>query len=621
MRKNLWLMPVLCCAAWVARAAVPYAIGDPVLQDLWVDPVAGVDTHSGLTRGTPLRTLTAAWSRIPQRQTLTGTGFRIRLLPGSYACEPGPETDNCQNDVADRWGSAAAPIIVQAEGGPGTVTLRGGLNLRDLRHTHLVDLTLAGGAALPTNSSGNNLLHLEGGHHLLLRGLTLAGPACSNDGCNNLQEVLKVNQTQHLYVEDCSIGGAWHSSVDYFAVQYGHFIGNRVHTAGQWGMYVKGGSAYLTIEGNTFTGTQLGFQAGQAANFAMMRSPWLHHEAYDIRFVNNLLTDIPGVGVSVAGGYNVLIANNTLVNVATSTEPGYPLMSFVRGERNCTPTDELPDPVPVCRANADAGGWGPAVLSLGHPVIPNRRVLVIDNLMINLAGRQSAYSHFGFDGPVEVPAGFRNIPQPSRVDDQLQMAGNVVWNGHAGMPTGAGEVACLDTNPDCNDTQLRAANSINTVQPQLLAPTAGNHRPAAAGPLAGRRATPIPAFTWTDAPARPALPAGTLDNTVSRDIDGLLRPGAVSVGAYSSSDSMSTPRWIEALDCLMNWAQIHHADLFWPAAVSVRQEPYHYRHFTGSASYLGGLRDNQHLMWLDAAGTMNDLGTALSWLAVTGCAR
>ena len=33
-----------------------------------------------------------------------------------------------------------------------------------------------------------------------------------------------------------------------------------------------------------------------SANLAVMRSPWLHYEAYDIKFVNNVLHDLPGVG-------------------------------------------------------------------------------------------------------------------------------------------------------------------------------------------------------------------------------------------------------------------------------------------------------------------------------------
>jgi hypothetical protein len=155
------------------------------------------------------------------------------------------------------------------------------------------------------------------------------------------------------------IGGAWHSAVDYFAVQYGHFLNSRLHTAGQWCMYVKGGTAYLSVDSNEFYNCRLGFGAGQSSNFAVMRSPWLHYEAYDIKFVNNVLHDLPGVGLSVMGGYNILLAYNTLVRVGASSDPGYPLLEAVRGERGCHATDELLFPLSTCQGFISQGGWGP----------------------------------------------------------------------------------------------------------------------------------------------------------------------------------------------------------------------------------------------------------------------
>ncbi len=241
---------------WVDRPAsgqsalAPYPIGNPTLKELYVAP-NGNDSNNGLSPSKPLRTLTAAWAKIPGGATLTGTGYRINLLPGQYPCEPG-EPDDCQNYFANRIGTYQYPIILRALNGPGTATVRGGFDLNAVAYLYLLDLTLAGGMPLPTNLSGNNLLHIADSHHILLRGSTLAGPNCPNDGCNNLQEVLKVNQAQYVYVENSVIGGAWHSAVDYFSVQYGHFLNNRVHTTGQWGMYVKGGTAYLRVEGNEF---------------------------------------------------------------------------------------------------------------------------------------------------------------------------------------------------------------------------------------------------------------------------------------------------------------------------------------------------------------------------------
>ena len=537
----LWCLCLLASAGKlsVATAGEPYDVGSPTLTEVWVSPTTGADSNSGLQRQLPLKTLSAAWAKIPSGNTLAHTGYRINLLPGGYPCEPGPELDNCQNYFSDRRGTFDFPVILRAADGPGTVTLRGGLNLRNLSHFYLLDVTLVGGAALPTNSSGNNLLHFEGSDHVLVRGVTLAGPDCANDTCNNLQEVLKANQTQHLYVEDSTIGGAWHTAVDYFVVQHGHFLNNKVHTAGQWGMYVKGGSAHLRVEGNEFHHTHLGFQAGQSANFAMMLSPWLHYEAYDIKFVNNLMHDVAGVGVSVAGGYNILIAHNTLYRVATATEPGYPMMTFVHGERNCTATDELPEPVSVCQANATAGGWGPMAETTGEAVIPNRNVLVYNNVLYNPTGQQTRYTHFGLEGSSGVPEIFHNIAAPSLADAGLAIRGNIIWNGSVDLPTGAGETGCLDYNASCNPTQLLLDNAINTVEPQLVDPAQGDFHPRPGGGITHWAALSIPDFTWTDAPAKPVVAVGDLLNLVATDRDGRMRSATpTQVGAYASAEAV-----------------------------------------------------------------------------------
>ena len=53
------------------------------------------------------------------------------------------------------------------------------------------------------------------------------------------------------------------SPVDFMAVQYGHVVGNRIHDAGDWCMYFKGGTAYITAEANELYGADNGgFSAG-----------------------------------------------------------------------------------------------------------------------------------------------------------------------------------------------------------------------------------------------------------------------------------------------------------------------------------------------------------------------
>jgi hypothetical protein len=539
-------------AQLLGSAANTYDVGSPVLTDLWVSP-AGNDSNSGTSSGAPLKTLTAAWEKIPA--TMTVTGYRINLMSGAYPCEP-DEPDNCQNYFSGRTGTYAYPIVIQSAAGPGTVTVRGGMNIADVSYLYLMNLTLDGGTPLPTNSSGNNLLHLDHVDHVLLRGMTLSGPSCAADTCNNLQEVLKANQAQHLYVENSVIGGAWHSAVDYFVVQYGHFINNEVHTAGQWCMYVKGGTSYLRVEGNDYHDCQMGFSAGQSGNFAVFRAPWLHYDVYDLKFFNNQLRDLPGVGMSVAGGYNVLLAHNTLYRVGTSAGNGYSLIDVVRAERGCNPTDELPDPLPSCQAFIADGGWGPNFVVDNQDVVPNRNVYIYNNVFYNPAPLRTLYTHFTLWGSIARPDGFVNFPNPVVTDDNLQIRGNLIWNGDASMPLGIeGTDACAATNPSCNETLLRSDNTLNTLEPQFEVSATGRLSPTGDW-RSGITTYAIPDFGW-DLP----VPVGTTSNAMVSQAD-----------------------WQR----VMNWAESTFPELF-PAQGKQEMNiaPYQVRYYPGSDTYLG----------------------------------
>lgn len=529
----------------VTAASTPYDIGTPTLTELWVDPVSGADTNSGASRAQALRTLTAAWNLIPA--TMSATGYRVNLLPGAFPCEPLPENrNNCVNFFSDKQGTRQFPVIIRAIDGPGTATIRGGMNIDRVSHLYLLDLNMvAGGPVLPTNSSYNNLLHLANSDHILLRGLDLRGPSCTNEmpPCeNNLQEVLKVNQVQHLYVEDSAIGGCWHSSVDFMVVQYGHLLNNSLHTAGQWCMYAKGGSAYLAVENNELANCQLGFEAGEASNLAMMTPPWLHYETYDVKFVNNILRDIPGEGFNAHGCYNCLFAHNTLYNVGTDQASGYPLFRADQGERNCTPTEELQLPVPVCRQFLTNGGWGPNFETASAPVIPNRNVFIYNNLFYNPAGNQTLYSHLMVRGPLTPPPGFLGMPVPAVNDTGLRIRGNVIWNGPADHPLGIEEPGegCQPANSSCNAVQLRADNLINIAEPQLIDPAHGDFHPRPDSPSPGSSYA-IPDFSWSDIPASPAVPAGNLVNAVPVDREGRTVAG-VPPGAFRTTDGFPVRR-------------------------------------------------------------------------------
>jgi hypothetical protein len=189
-----------------------------------------------------------------------------------------------------------------------------------------------------------------------------------------------------------SITEAWNRAVDFVAVQHGHIVGNRVHNAQDWCMYQKGGSAYFRVEGNEFydCGTG-GFTAGQGTGFQFMTAPWLHYEAYDIKVVNNLIHDTAGAGLGVNGGYNILLAYNTLYRVGVRDH----VLEIVHGRRGCDGGDAA-----HCQPLIDAGGWG--LTGDEAQFIPNRNVYVYNNIIYNPAGYQSS-QQFDIRGPVTPP--------------------------------------------------------------------------------------------------------------------------------------------------------------------------------------------------------------------------
>jgi hypothetical protein len=341
-----------------------YDMGAPRLTDLWVDPVQGRDTNSGASRTEALQTLSEAWSRIPAETTLTNQGVRIQLVAGEYP------KDSLPTYLEARYGTWQCPVIIQSADGRLAAVLRGDLNVANCRYLYLIDFKIA-----PVPST--DTLHLESCQHVLMRGLELDGGLfLSEEQTNDVAyDNLKINQCQYIYLEDSDVHGAMDQSVDCVAVQYGHVARNRIHNARDWAMYAKGGSAYLRIEANEFydAGTG-GFTAGQGAGFQFMTPPWIHYEAYDLKVVNNLVHDTDGAGLGVNGGYNVLLAYNTLYRVGARSHT----VEFVFGQRSCD--GEAGDPGrSACTDYLALGGWGTTRVSDGDNFvrIPNKNVFFI----------------------------------------------------------------------------------------------------------------------------------------------------------------------------------------------------------------------------------------------------
>ena len=487
-----------------------YDLGSPVVTEIWVDPVNGNDSNNGSVRGQALRTLTAAWNRIPVGTPLTGSGRKIMLAAGNY-----PES-SLPNYLERRYGTFNFPIIFQSADGRGSAVLQGDLNIFDCRYLYLIDLTIR---PVPAGDT----LHFELCQNILMRGLELDGGVWTGNGQTTpvAHETLKINQSQYIYLEDSNIHGADDNAVDYVAVQYGHAVGNRIHNCNDWAMYVKGGSAYLRIEANEFydAGTG-GFTTGQGTGFEFMTAPWLHYEAYDIKVINNLVHDTEGAGLGVNGGYNILMGWNTLYRVGRRSH----VIEIVPGSRSCDGDTVR------CQANRTAGGWGGAIPDGQY--IPARNVFIFNNIVYNPAGYQSQWQHFEIRGPVTPPAG-SGVASPARVDVNLRIRGNIIWNGPTSHSLGLGsDTGCQPSNTTCNETQLRAENAINTLEPQLVNPAAGDYRPRTASNITTVTAYLPGDFDWSDAPTTPAVPAGNPVNLVLRDRENRTRSGAGPAGAW-----------------------------------------------------------------------------------------
>ncbi len=482
--------------------------------DLWVDPVAGSDAAAGTTRAAALRTLTEAWDRVPSGAPLAAA-HTIRLLPGRFTAGMAPSW------MESRHGTSAAPLTVTAADGPGTVMLPA-LDIYDCSYLRFVDVGFESGGTAETG--GGNTLHFASCDHLLLDRCTLTGLG-DIDQYTTPQETLKANQCSYVTVEDCDISGAWNPALDFVAVQYGSILRNRIHHAGDWGIYLKGGSAYFTIAGNEiydcFTG---GFSAGQGTGFEYMVSPWIHYEVTDIKFVNNVVHDTEGAGMGVNGGYNILLAWNTLYRVGRRSHA----IELVHGVRGCGGNTAR------CLDLLAAGGWGTAVQGdAGSQPIPNRNVFVFNNLLVNPDGYQSAWCHFALRAP-ETPAAGSNIPSPARADENVVIRGNVLWNGPADLALGIGGEGNggQPDNPTCNAALVLAQNAVNTVRPELVDPAGGDFRIAGDCDLRGAPTVAVPGFAGGDRPARPLAPEGDLSNAVAADITGSPRAAGDPPGAY-----------------------------------------------------------------------------------------
>ncbi len=473
--------------------------------DLWVDPLHGDDSLDGAARTSALRTITAAWQRIPAGVPLSNAGYRILLVAGDYSERDYPPY------WEDRHGTAEYPILVVAADEARSARLVGFLNLFDVDYVELHGITVA---------NQGDVFHCEQCRHLVIDNSAM-------DGARQAHETIKINQSQYITIENSDIQGSYENAIDFVAVQYATIRNNRIHAADDWCAYVKGGSASVTVESNEIydCGTG-GFTAGQGTGFEYMISPWLHYEAYDVRVVNNIIHDTDGAGLGVNGGYDILFAYNTLYRVGARSH----VLEVVHGSRSCDGDSA------GCQSRHAEGGWGPIQVGDAEP-IPNRNVFIYNNLIVNPTGYRSQWQHFAIHG-ARLPSMDAHIPSPAVTDDNLQVRGNVIWNGPADHPLGLGDDSgCLPTNPTCNATQLLADNAINVFESHLVDPSAGDFRVEDGIELPAP--LPVPNFpAWDE--MIPPVPQSVPETAVAVDYAGHARASADRVGALGAGTAPPT---------------------------------------------------------------------------------
>lgn len=505
-----------------AQSFSPYAydIGSPSVVDYYIDPVKGSDYNNGTTPNAAWQTVEKAWNTIPSERELS-TGYRINLLDGNYGSE------NLPNYWELKRGSAKRPIILRPAPGQTNVRLTRDINMANVSYFYLININI-------TPAGGGDAFHCEKCDHLLIRGCVLNGGSTTNGA----HETIKVNQSQYVYIENNNISYADDNNIDFVSVQYGHIIGNTIHEALDWCTYVKGGSAYIRVEGNTIynCGTG-GFTAGQGTGFQFMSSPWLHYEAYDIKFINNIIHHTTGAAFGTNGGYNILLAHNTAYKVGERSH----LVEIAFGERTCDGERQGQSNL-TCSQYYNAGGWGSGSVDTTPEPIGNRNIYVLNNIIVNPAS-SPAPQHFAIYGP-RTPSATKNIPSPQKSDSNLSIKGNIIWNGIASTPSGIedSDQGCQSDNPTCNSTQISADNTINTLNPAFRDTSSADFRPESTDSFP--RPATLLSFPGGDRPSSPTSPDGDLSNEVKRDLAGIERSPRTA-GAYQSADSGLAPPAID----------------------------------------------------------------------------
>jgi len=533
-----------------ARADGDYNIGNPQLQQIWVDPVNGKDApNRGSVRSLALQSVQVALANIPQNQPLNNTGFVIMLVPGVYP------PDKVPPEFLSVLGTADYPVIMQAADDTGTVYLPS-MDVTACKYFYMIGIHV-----VHTSGSGGSYgISFRGCDHILVRNCVVVG-ADSTSSDTALTGII-FDVCQNVYVEKSEISiveripliSPSGNAIDFYAAQYGHVKQCVIHDFGGNGVLVRGGSAYLTVEENIVRygglgGIRLGIR-DTLHGLDDMTLPWVHYDCYDVKCFNNVIHHTADAALTCGGGYNILFAFNTMYETGLQSS-----LIVLNQTRRSRAIDK-----PTAQDYMDSGAWGTWYLDRGDDSdsapIPNKNIFIYNNIFANPDDSATSGPHFSIAGPYTTPSFNAACPRPALADDNVQIRGNIIWNGTPQKPLGInGSSGCQLGNPNCNESQINIDNTINLTQVFFIDTANAVFRPQAASIVfTTTKVFKIPDFSWSGLPPSPVEPQGTTSNAVSLDIDSNVRKANAPIaGAYTISTSSVEPNALNEITTLENY--------------------------------------------------------------------
>ncbi len=267
-------------------------------REWWVAP-KGDDDGPG-TKQRPFATITKALSKAEPGDT-------VQVRKGRYDAEK-PKLNFARSGRADAW------IVLQSADGPGEAEIDGKGEAFEVMLIHERSYVVLDG--LYIHGSEDNALHVGVEcSYVIVRDCRVRGAEGGGDA-------IKVNGSDHVYVEGCDVSDAGDELIDFMGCHHCVSRGNFMHDLreGKTATFAKGGSHEILFERNVVVGVRkahaimLGGDSG--AGLFAPELPDIECENMLVR--NNIVVDCDDSAFEVRGCRNGWILHNTAVGSSTT---------------------------------------------------------------------------------------------------------------------------------------------------------------------------------------------------------------------------------------------------------------------------------------------------------------